>query len=296
MAVELLNTDTSSGILDLTKGASTNEEEIKNTEIEEAEVVEGAELDEESNTEKSSGDDVPADTDIGDSDETDELGGESYFFGDTKMEVTVPDEINNALTEAGIDSKDLLKQLFKKGGDFSLDEDTRTKLEGKFGKHMVDGYLSMYKGMNEQAAAKGKLDQEAAETTLKQQGEQYSEAVGGAEGIIKMEEYILSNLDENQITAYNSVMENGDHASQMLVISQLRKTMELEDQAKNGDKKLDLVGDKETSSVSGGSVLDKGFITNAEFNALMEKDEYWTDREYMARVDNARMAGKRQGK
>ena len=34
-----------------------------------------------------------------------------------------------------------------------------------------------------------------------------------------MEAHILSTFSDEQVDAYNSVMENGDHASQLLIIS-----------------------------------------------------------------------------
>lgn len=293
MAVEILGQGNSGEILDLTKGAK-HEEEVTNP-TDEIVDTEGAGTDVDTEEpETGSSDDVLPDAADGSGDEDEQLEGE-FFFGEDKVDVSVPDEIKAALDEAGIDSNELVKQLFKKDGDFSLDEDTRTKLEEKFGKHMVSGYLSMYKNMNEQSLAKGKAEQEAQSATLEQQGKQYADVVGGEEGLVALENYVLDNLDENQISAYNSVMEHGDHSSQMLVISQLKKTMELADKLKNGDKKLDLIGDKETGSLVS-SPIDKGFLTNEEFNKIMEDDKYWTDRNYMSKVDNARMAGKRLGK
>ncbi|CAM0031080.1 head scaffolding protein [Vibrio phage D529] len=304
MTVELLDNN-QSGVLDLIGG---NNEPTKDTVVEgedgTTETTEeqthasddlsgSEEKQEEQETTDVDGDDVPSGDDS-DSDSDSSESDVAFFFGDTQVNVEVPDEVSNALKEAGVDSQELLKELFAEGGDFSLKEETRTKLEDKFGKTMVDGYLNMYKTMNQQTIDRIESDKQSAEATDKQRGEEYSSAVGGADGLAAMEGFILEHFDENQLSAYNAVMETDDHNSQMLIISQVKAQMQLADKLANGDKNIKLIGDNSSSSSVAASPIDKGYLTYDEYQNLIEEDKYWTDREYSQKVDAARIAGKRK--
>jgi hypothetical protein len=242
---------------------------------------------------KSSTEDDKSDKDEDKDDKTseDDSDAPEYFFGEEQVHIEVPDEISAALTEAGIDEKELLSQLFKKDGDFSIDDETRSKLEDKFGATMVNGYLNMYKGINEQNVAKFQKDAAAVLETEKAQGEAYSTAVGGEEGLVAMEGYIVDSFEPEQIEAYNALMENGDHSSQLLIISQVKKMMELQDKLENGDSNVKLIGDKDASNSGISTPMDKGYITAAEYDAIMLEDKYWEDSAYGQKVDAARMAG-----
>lgn len=299
MDVELL--DNNSGVLDLTGGS--NNEPTKEPETEQDTTVEtegtvdsetevdGEQSTDSQETEGSDTDDGSSETDSVDADSTD--APELYFNGE-QVEVEVPDEVANALKEAGVEANDVVSQLFKKDGKFSLDEETYQKLTDKFGKVMVDGYLNLYKQQNENTM-KVLADKEASEkATEEQHGKEYAEAVGGKEGLEKLEGYILDNFDDNQIAAYNAVMESGDHASQLLIISQVRAQMELQDKLVNGDKKVNLLGDEGSQDNRPASPLDKGYLTADEYQELIDAEKYWTDSEYMARVDAARTVGIRK--
>lgn len=230
-----------------------------------------------------------------DPDSTPELADGEFFFGDEQVSVSVPDEIKEALNEAGVDEKTLLGELFAKGGKFELTEDTRTKLEAKFGKVAVKGYLSMYKQMNELSAKERAAAAESVKATEAEYAKEYSELVGGADGIEAIEAFVLESFDEKQLASYNAIMETDNHAAHMLVLSQIKQSMELQNKLKNGDTSIKLLGD---TSSSGSSIVDpisKGFLTSDEFQKAMDSDKYWLDREYMAKVDAARNVGIRKG-
>lgn len=230
-------------------------------------------------------------TDVDGDEGTDKLAEEGeFFFGGTQVDIEVPTEIASALEEAGIDKGELLAELFSKDGDFSISDETRVKLEEKFGKLMVDGYLNMYKGINEQSLAKTNSEKEATTLLETKRDTEYSEMVGGDEGIVKIEGYIVESYSDEQVAAYNAVMESGDHASQMLIISQVKMQMELQDKLVNGDKNIKLLGDKD-GVLLGGTPLDKGFLSSSEYNDIMNSDKYWNDRDYMRQVDAARSKG-----
>lgn len=301
MSVELINHNPNE-VLDLTGGSDENQENEEqapaSTDTDDSigsdgELTKASEDGESEDSDSASDDDSSSDSDaeLEGSEEEGESDESEYFFGEQQVHVEVPDEIASALKEAGVDQKELLGQLFKKDGDFSLDEATRTKLEDKFGKLMVDGYLNMYKGINSQTLEKVSSDKEAQAATEAQEGKAYSEAVGGEEGLLLMEDYIIKNFDESQIAAYNAVMENGDHASQMLIISQTKQLQAMADKLVNGDKSVSLIGEKDANNNGVSSPLDKGYLTNAEYNSMMNDDKYWTDKAYMNKVDAARMAG-----
>lgn len=285
MTVELI-THNPNEPLDLTdKSVDT---EVK-TELDEGEQNLDTNTDEAStNTEDDkSGDDEGKDDKTSD-DDSDEA---EYFFGEQQVNIEVPDEISSALTEAGIDEKELLGQLFKKDGDFTIDDETRSKLEDKFGATMVNGYLNMYKGINEQNVAKFQSEAADVAATEKAQGEAYATAVGGEEGLVAMEGYIIDSFAPEQLEAYNAVMENGDHASQLLIISQVKSMMAMQDKLENGDSTVKLVGDKDASNSGISTPMDKGYITASEYNDIMLEDKYWEDSAYASKVDAARMAG-----
>lgn len=293
MSVEII-THNQGEVLDLTGGADEPIEELEvggaegeqttDTTIagELPEVVEG---DGESDTSNADGD----------ADSTPELADGEFYFGDEQVSVTVPDEIKEALTEAGIDEKVLLGELFAKGGKFELTEDTRTKLEAKFGKIAVNGYLNMYKQMNESSVKERAAAAESIKATEAEYGKEYSELVGGSEGLAAMEAFVLETFDEKQLASYNAIMEMDNHAAHMLVLSQVKQSMELQNKLKNGDTSIKLLGDETASGSATVEPISKGFLTSAEFQKAMDSDKYWSDREYMAKVDAARNAGIRKG-
>lgn len=306
MEVELINNESSGGVLDLTNDAGAATDENTETQEQEKDVLQedgGVVKDEDVDGDKPEGaegsgsSDDDSNTDDSNPDEDSDDSDLEYYFGDTQVQVEVPDEIETAFKDAGIESRDVISQLYKKDGDFSLDEETKAKLDDKFGKTLVDGYLKMYKGLNEQAINKFNTDTESAKAQAEKEGKAFVELAGGEEGLSSIEAYVLDNLEDHQIEAYNSIMGEGSHSAQMLVISQLKSTMEAIDKAENGDRKLNLVGDSSTSS-SNSSPLDKGFLTSEEYQDIINvpTSEYWEDRAYQTKVDKARLEGQKRGK
>lgn len=287
--VEIIKDPVAGEVLDLTNGNNKNEsvDEPAVPAVETETGVDGVEEPEgEVPTDKPDGEDGTVEDEATDNEES-----QDYFFGEEKVSVEVPEEIANALKDAGIDQKDVLSQLFKKGGDFSLDAETKVKLEDKFGKTLVDGYLNMYKNLNKQTLdAAAAADKEEA-ATIEKYATEYSAAVGGADGLEALEGYALKNLSDDQIAAYNAIMSSEDHNSQLFVIAQIKKQMELEDKLINGDNKVELIGDKEAGDNRQVTPLSKGYLSRAEYDTIMQSDEYWTDKAYQTRVDAARMAG-----
>lgn len=280
------DTKTQEGEEEVAKPAEEHPSTDSNTEEPEA----GGSIGDDSSTDADSTDDSPEEPSV------EEEGESEFYFGDTRVNVEVPEEIGKALEEAGIDSKSLLSELFAKDSNFELKEETHKALSDKFGATLVNGYLNMYKSMNEKTLADVAAAKEAEEKTFESQKTEYAELVGGEEGLVELESFIVENLDENQIQSYNSIMENGDHQSQMLVISQLKKQKELQDRLANGDKPEPLVSDK-GSSTKAANTWDKGYLTAEEYQSIINDREsgYWKDSEMMKQVDAARSAGIKKG-
>lgn len=294
MAVEII-THNEGEVLDLTGGADEPTKETQDG----GEVLGGQTepLPEDGSLPETGQGDGESDSSVPDADtdsDADTPDGE-FYFGDEQVSISVPDEIKEALGEAGVDEKTLLSELFAKGGKFELSEDTRTKLEAKYGKVAVNGYLNMYKRLNEDSAKERASTAEAAKATEAEYAAEYAELVGGEEGLNSIESYVLDNFDEKRLAAYNSIMESDNHAAHMLVLSQIKQSMELNSKLKDGDKDVTLIGDNSASGSTTVDPFNKGYLTSEEYQRAMDTDKYWSDRAYMSRVDAARNAGLRKG-
>lgn len=285
-------------VLDLTQGDETTDQEgeQETPETEGESVASGQERQEDTGDTTSGG----SDADSGSADDGASTTDVELFFDGQAVKVDVPDEVSNALKEAGVEPDALVKQLFKKDGDFSLDEETYGKLTDKFGKVMVDGYLSLYKQQNTATLNSHNSEQEQAEKTMEAHGKEYASAVGGEEGLEALESYISKNFNEDQIAAYNATMESDNHQGQLLLISQVKQLMEMQNKLENGDSDVELLGDSGASASVKTSPLDKGYLTSAEYQSIMDEDnyngKYWNDAEYRKRVDAARIAGQKLSK
>lgn len=277
-------------VLDLTANKGVPVEEVQD----DTPVIEGVSevvADEQSDTDEA----VVADGETSPEVETEGDAEEAeYFVGELQVDISVPDEVSTALTDLGIDADAMIAHLFKKDGDFSLPEADKAKLDEKYGKYLVDTMLKTYKDQNQAVVDGHFADVKSKEEALAANGAQYAEAVGGEEGLIAMETYLLDSLTDDQISVYNKLMESDDHASQLFLISQIKKQMQLEDKIKNGDTDIELVGDKSPNSDSESSPISKGYLTADEYQKEIISPKYNTDKEYAKKVDQSRVAGIRK--
>ncbi|AWD90616.1 hypothetical protein [Pseudomonas phage Njord] len=291
------------GIVDLT--GSTKQPivdltgEGENTNVETQPLVEGDEgyvAPADADAPKLNADGTPATPDPKDQKEPEQEGDAvEFFYGGQSVEIEVPAEISSALTEAGLDEKAVLAELFAKEGKFELTADTRAKLDEKFGKLMVDGYLKMYKGLNDQTMAEATKQAQSASEAQKQIQSEYTTIVGGEEGLGKLEAYVLT-LDQKQIDSYNAVMGGDSWDAQKMVLTMLRTQMAAADKQANGDKTISLLGDGDPASLATGDITDKGWLSGAEYQKLMGDDKYWDDKSYQKKVDTMRSASIRAGR
>jgi len=217
-----------------------------------------------------------------------------YYFGDERVVVEVPPEVEQSLKDAGLETTAVLNELFKKDGVFSLSSDTREKLDSKYGKTVVDSYLKMFKTLNDGSANERKTAAAGEQAKVEAQHAEYNEVVGGIDGLEAIEAYVIANLSDKQIQSYNAVMSGDNHEAHMLVLSSLKGEMTAKASALAGDKAITLVGDYSSSGSSKADPLASGAITRDTYYELMATDEYQKNPAYQRRVDNARMMGKRK--
>lgn len=218
-----------------------------------------------------------------------------FYFGDTRVTVDVPPEVEQSLKDVGLESADVLNELFGKGNDFSLKPETREKLDAKYGKAIVDSYLNMFKTLNSSKVKEHEASVVSEQEKVAAQHAEYSDTVGGVEGLEAIEAYILQNMNEKQIKSYNAVMSGDNHEAHMLVLSSIKGEMEAKAKAAAGDSAITLIGDDSSSASSKQDPLSSGAITRDTYYELMATPEYQKSPAYQQRVDAARMQGKRKG-
>lgn len=218
-----------------------------------------------------------------------------FYFGDTRVTVDVPPEVEQSLKDVGLESADVLNELFGKGSDFSLKPETREKLDAKYGKAIVDSYLNMFKTLNLNKVKEHEASVVSEQEKIASQHAEYNETVGGLDGLEAIEAYILQNMNEKQIKSYNAVMSGDSHEAHMLVLSSIKGEMEAKAKAAAGDSAITLIGDDSSSAPSKVDPLSSGAITRDTYYELMATPEYQKNPAYQQRVDAARMQGKRKG-
>lgn len=215
---------------------------------------------------------------------------EGYFFGDTPVEIEVPAEISDALKEAKIDEATLLKELFAKDGKFELSEKTKSALDKKFGKVMVDGYLNLFRAQNTASVEKYKTDSAAFEAQVKANAEDFQTLVGGDEGWKELAEWAGEGLSEPELAQFNAVMQlPAEHyQAQRAVVEALQIKRAAALQQANGDTEIRLPTDGAQGSTSHKQGLP-ATLTRQEFQQLMFTDKYKSDPAYAQQIDAIRV-------
>lgn len=217
--------------------------------------------------------------------------GECYF-GDTAVEIDIPQDVSDALKEHGIDAVAVANELYAKGGEFKLSPETREKLDKAFGKFAVDAYLGGLKAQNEGFLNQLTRDAEAAEKADGERFEAVAKEVGGADGWATLERFALETLSDEELTGFNEVMKSGNQYLQMYAVREL----ETRRKAAQGDDKVTLVdATSAASDASNGPLSGQDYIR--EISQLGKK--YGNDRVARAAAEKAldarRMAGMKAG-
>lgn len=161
----------------------------------------------------------------------------SYFFGGEEVTIEVPQDVEEELKAKGLDAYAIAAELYAKDGDFSLSEETKQKLYDAFGKFAVDAYLSGLKAQNEAFMLRSENEAKEREAADVQRFTDISKECGGEEGWNRLEEWALENLSDDELTAFNAVMQSGNQYLQMYAVREL----EARRKAAQGDDEVTLV-------------------------------------------------------
>lgn len=161
----------------------------------------------------------------------------SYFFGGEEVTIEVPQEVEEELKAKGLDARAIAAELYAKDGDFSLSEETKQKLYDAFGKFAVDAYLSGLKAQNEAFMLRSENEAKEREAADVQRFTDISKECGGEEGWNRLEEWALESLSDDELTAFNAVMQSGNQYLQMYAVRELEARRE----AAQGDDEVTLV-------------------------------------------------------
>lgn len=161
----------------------------------------------------------------------------SYFFGGEEVTIEVPQEVEEELKAKGLDAYAIAAELYAKDGDFSLSEETKQKLYDAFGKFAVDAYLSGLKAQNEAFMLRSENEAKEREAADVQRFTDISKECGGEEGWNRLEEWALESLSDDELTAFNAVMQSGNQYLQMYAVREL----EARRKAAQGDDEVTLV-------------------------------------------------------
>lgn len=216
-----------------------------------------------------------------------------FYFGETQVEIKIDDEVNDALKEKGLDAMAIAKELYSKDGKFELSEDTKGKLYEAFGKFAVDAYLNGLKAQNEAWMQREAAAIKEAEQANIQRFEDVAKECGGEEGWGKLESWALEHLSDDELAAFNAVMESGNQYLQMYAVRELegrRKSMQ-------GDDKPNLIEPSKAAAPSeDNSPLsrDQYIREVAKLGSIFGKDRKGAA-EAQAKLDARRRAGMAKG-
>lgn len=222
--------------------------------------------------------------------ETEETGEvDGYFFGDTPVEIEVPQEISEALKGAKIDEATLLKELFAKEGKFEVSEKTKAALDKAFGKQLVDGYLNLFRSQNQMAVDKFKSDSESLSKQVQANSEDFQTLVGGDEGWGDLDAWASENLSEAELTQFNAVMNLPveHYAAQRAVVEALQLKRKAAVGEAEGDSIVRLPTDGASGSGKSKDALPTS-LTREEFQALFNSERYRKEPAWANQVDAIR--------
>lgn len=218
---------------------------------------------------------------------------EQYFFGEHEVTIEIPQDVTDSLKEKGIDAQQVAKELYAKDGKFELSDETKQKLYDAFGKFAVDAYLSGLKAQNEAFFLKEANAAKEAEAANAQRFTDISKEVGGEDGWSRLEEWALGTLSDDELTAFNAVMESGNQYLQQYAVRELEGRRK----AAQGDDKPNLI-EPSQAAPSGG---DNSPLSRDQYIREVSKlgERFGRDRkaaaEAQAKLDTRRRAGMAKG-
>lgn len=214
-----------------------------------------------------------------------------HYWGDIPVDIEIPTEISAALSEHKIDAEKLVAELFAKDGKFELGEDSRKALDKAFGKHIVDGYLNLYKQQNQMFLDGHKRDQEAQQAQLASNTTDFQELVGGDDGWNELADWAAENMTEAEQANFNAVMQLPveHYQAQRAVVEALQIKRSAALKASGGDETVTLLSDQGSASKPDTGAVP-ATLSREEFQKLMFSDKYKSNPQYAAAIDNVRRA------
>ncbi|QHJ80583.1 MAG: hypothetical protein [Bacteriophage sp.] len=213
-----------------------------------------------------------------------------FYWGDIPVEIEVPQEISSAFAEHNIDADKLIGELFSKDGKFELSAETRAPLDKAFGKHIVDGYLNLYKQQNQMFMDNHQKQEEATRLAVEENIKDFDTLVGGDEGWASLNEWAGQNLDEKEIANLNAVMSLPveHYHAQRTVLEALQIKRNAAASAAEGDTQVNLLSDQGSSAKAtvGGSIPSS--LTREQFQEIMFSEKYMSDPKYAQAIDAVR--------
>lgn len=215
-----------------------------------------------------------------------------FYWGDTPVDIEVPQEISAALAEHKIDTDKLIGELFSKDGKFELSAETRKPLDKAFGKHIVDGYLGLYKQQNQMFLEQHKQQQEATRQAIETNIKDFDTLVGGDDGWNELNSWASENLNEQELANLNAVMALPveHYNAQRTVLEALQIKRQAAASAAEGDTEVNLISDS-GAAAKGASDAVPNTLSKEKFQELMWTDRYRDDAKYAQSVDEARRRG-----
>lgn len=146
-----------------------------------------------------------------------------YFFNGQSVEIEIPDDVDAALKEKGLDARAISAELYSKDGEFKLSEETLGKLYEAFGKFSVDAYLSGLRAANEGFIHNQARQEEARVAADTERFTTVAKECGGEEGWSRLESFALEHLSDEDLAMYNEVMSSGNQYFQTFAIRELEQ-------------------------------------------------------------------------
>ncbi len=217
-----------------------------------------------------------------------------FFYGETQVKVEVPDEVNAAFESKGLDANEVVKELYAKGGDFTLSEETKAKLDEAFGGPMVDAYLTMAKKINDGHVEGMKAKQQEAEQAQADIEAWGFEQVGGEDAWNEMEEWALANLEDQELEDFNAAMASGNKFVQGLALKHMQQRWK----GTEGDGGVDLITGNDGQPADNSGPLDAEGYREAsrkadeEFRRTRDRQTWQATK---AKLDSRRRKGLERG-
>lgn len=211
----------------------------------------------------------------------------TFFFGDTQVEIDIPQDVTDSLAEKGIDASAVAAELYSKEGKFELSAETKQKLYDAFGKFSVDAYLNGLKAQNEGWVNNQAKQQEELERQTVERFTHVSKECGGEEGWSRLESFALETLGEDELEAFNAVMASGNQYLQQYAVRELEGRRK----AVQGDDSVTLIEPTAPASDSSNAPLTAA----AYIKAIADLSRFGHDKAGRAEAERQLDARRRAG-